>query len=115
MAGVRIQHPTQKNVRFNIIESDIPYKPGPRQCSPPEFGGCGQIHVFKTHHLTLDETGSVIVEQKLYAKIKQHCLAAGFVQANIVKKPPAMGIGLAPQVPGTGAFGNIPIITPEGN
>ncbi len=115
MPGIRIQHPTERNVRFNIVESDRPYRPGPRQCSAPEFGGCGQIHAFKTHHLTLDETGSVIVEVELYKKIQQHCLSAGFVPGNVVKKPPTMGIGLAPALPGTGAFGNIPIVTPEGD
>lgn len=114
MAGVRIQHPTQKNVRFNIVESDLPYPSGPQQCSPPEFGGCGQVHIFKTHHLNLDETGSVIVGDVLYERIKLHCIAAGFVETNVVKKPPTIGIGLAPRDPGTGDWGNIPIVTAEG-
>jgi hypothetical protein len=110
MAGVRLQHPTHRNVRFTVVQPEIPYNK-PYQCTPPEFGGCGSVHLFKTHHLNLDETGSVIVGDVLYERIKLHCLAAGFVETNIVKKPPTLGIGLAPQAEGSGAWGNIPIVT----
>lgn len=115
MAGIRISHPTVRNARFNVVENDRPYPSGPQHCTPPEFGGCGSVHLFKTHHLNIDETGSVIVGDELYEKIKQHLAAAGFVWANVVDKPPTLGIGLGPQVEGRGAWGNIPIIRPEGN
>jgi len=112
MAGVRIQHPTARNARFTITEP-IPY-PTPYTCTSPEFGGCGSVHTFKTHHLNVDETGAVIVGDMLYQKIKHHLVTAGFAETNVVKKPPTQGIGLGPKTPDTGAWGNIPIIRAEG-
>jgi len=113
MAGVRIQHPIQRNVRFTVSDPNIPMNP-PYQCTPPEFGGCGQVHLFKTHHLNLDETGSVIVGDVLYEKIKGYLFAFGFVETNAVANPPTMGIGLGPRSQG-GQWGNIPIIRAEGD
>lgn len=113
MAGIRIHHPTQHDVRFTISESDRPY-PQPYQCTPPEFGGCGQVHLFKTHHLNLDSQGTVIVGDVLFEKAKLHFIAAGFEVGNVVKKPPTLGIGLAPQTMGRGPWGNIPIVRAEG-
>jgi hypothetical protein len=110
MAGVRIQHPTARNVRFTVSEPDHPYPGGPYQCTPPEFGGCGQVHVFKTHHVNLDETGSAIVGDVLWQKAQAYFLAYGFVETNIVEHPPTMGIGMGPAVEGTGQWGNIPIV-----
>lgn len=114
MAGIRISHPTVRNARFNVTESSVPYQV-PYQCTPPEFGGCGSVHLFKTHHLNIDETGHAIVGDALYEKIKVHLAAAGFTWANVVDKPPTLGIGMGPQIEGRGAWGNIPIIRPEGN
>lgn len=114
MAGVRLTHPTARNVRFTISEPDHPYPSGPYQCTPPEFGGCGQVHVFKTHHLNIDETGSVIIGDGLWEMAKAHILANGFSLANEVLNPPTLGIGLGPQVAGRGPWGNIPIIRGDG-
>lgn len=111
--GVRVQHPTQRNVRFTIVEKDRPYTL-PYQCSAPEFGGCGSTHLFKTHHLSLDETGSAIVERTLYNRIKHLLVLNGFTETNVVRKPPTIGIGAAPAKTGTGAWGNIPIVHGEG-
>jgi hypothetical protein len=113
MPGVRIQHPTARNCRFTISEPDKPY-PTPYQCTPPEFGGCGQVHLFKTHHLNLDDTGSAIVEAVLFQRARQHLIANGFTEGNVVTKPPTLGIGLAPQTVGRGGWGNIPIVRGEG-
>lgn len=110
MAGVRLTHPTARNVRFTISEPDHPYPSGPYQCTPPEFGGCGAVHIFKTHHLNLDETGSCIVGDVLYQKARFHLEGAGFVLANEVLKPPTLGIGLGPHRDGSGVWGNIPIV-----
>lgn len=110
MAGIRLTHPTARNVRFNFSEADKPYPSGPYQCTPPEFGGCGQVHTHKTHHLNIDETGSTIIGDVLFEKVKAHLFAYGFAVANVVKKPPTMGIGIGPQTEGRGAWGNIPII-----
>lgn len=112
MAGIRVTHPTQRNVRFTITDPAIPYSQ-PRECTPPEFGGCGQVHTHKTHHLNLDETGSVIVGDVLFEKIKAHLFAYGFVVANRVAKPPTLGIGLGEQRTGFGAWGNIPVVRAE--
>lgn len=113
MAGVRVQHPTARNVRFTIVEENRPY-PQPYQCTPPEFGGCGSVHLFKTHHLNLDEVGSAIVGDVLYEKIKHLLVLNGFVETNVVKKPPTLGIGIADQRVGAGAWGAIPIIHGKG-
>lgn len=115
MAGIRIKHssPEVRNVRFNVVESDHPYPSGPYTCTPPEFGGCGGTHIFKTHHLNIDETGSCIIGDVLFEKIKAHILDAGFTVMNVVDKPPALSIGLGPQIEGRGAWGNIPIIRSE--
>lgn len=109
MAGVRVIHPTQRNVRFTLTDPDVPYQQ-PRQCSPPEFGGCGQVHTHKTHHLNLDENGAAIVERELYKKIRPHLIAFGFEESNVVRKPPALAIGLGERLEGRGQWGNIPIV-----
>ena len=111
MAGIRLQHPTARNVRFSISEPDHPYPSGPYQCTPPEFGGCGQVHIFKTHHLNVDETGSTIVGDQLFEKAQAYFLAYGFTVANEVPNPPTIGIGLGEHRNGTGHWGNIPIVT----
>lgn len=109
MAGVRVQHPTERNVRYTVVEGDRPYRE-PYHCTPPEFGGCGSIHLFKTHHLNVGEDGACIVNDVLYDKIKLLLVAAGFSETNVVAKPPTMGIGAGAYVPGSGAWGNIPIV-----
>jgi hypothetical protein len=114
MAGVRVTHHTVRNARFTVVEQDIPYDQ-PYQCTAPEFGGCGSVHLFKTHHLNIDETGSVIVGDVLYGKIKHLLALNGFTESNIVDKPPTLGIGLSPWVTGQGAWGNIPIIRGKGD
>lgn len=72
------------------------------------------MHIFKTHHLNVDEMGSVIVGDVLYEKIKHYLVAFGFRESNVVEKPPTLGIGLGPPEPGTGPWGNIPIIRGDG-
>jgi hypothetical protein len=109
MAGVRVQHPTARNARVTVVENDRPY-PVPYVCTPPEFGGCGSVHLFKTHHLNVDETGAAIIGDVLYQRIRLRLVGMGFTEANIVAKPPTLGIGLGPQDVGRGAWGNIPIV-----
>lgn len=110
MAGIRIQHPSQRNVRFTVVEKENPYRT-PYQCTPPAMGGCGAMHLFKTHHLNLDETGSAIIGDVLYHKIKHKLVLNGFVEQNEVLKPPAIGISVGGGVAAVGLpLGNIPII-----
>jgi hypothetical protein len=66
--------------------------------------------MFKTHHLNLDETGAVIVGDVLYEKIKGQLALHGFLETNVVAKPPTMGVGLGPRRNGQGTWGNIPIV-----
>jgi len=108
MPGIRVQHPTQKNVRYIVVEP-IRY-PVPYVCTPREFGGCGEIHEFKTNHLNLDETGSVIVSTGVFERIKRQLALDGFVIANEVKKPPALGIGMEHRN-GQGKWGDIQIVS----
>jgi hypothetical protein len=113
MAGVRVQHPTAQSVRFTIVENDRPY-PMPYTCTPPEFGGCGIVHIFKTHHLNLDGTGAVIVGDALYGKLRHLLSLNGFAETNEVPKPPTIMLGLGAAVPGSGAWGAIPVIHGKG-
>ena len=95
MPGIRVQHPTQRDVRYTVVEPLIPYPQG-YQCTPPELGGCGVMHQFKTHHLNLDSTGSVILSTTVYERLKHRLSEDGFITTNEVQKPPRLGIGLAP-------------------
>lgn len=115
MAGIRVTHFAVRNARFTVVESDRPYPRGPQQCTPPEFGGCGSTHLFKTHHLNIDETGSAIVGDVLYERIKHLLVANGFTESNVVAKPPTLGVGIGAAVPGSGAWGNIPIVRGRGD
>lgn len=99
MPGVRIHHPTARNVRYTIVDSSRPYQE-PYHCTPPEFGGCGAVHVFKTHHLNLDDTGSVIIESVLFDRLRDRLVLDGFTIDAEVKKPPRLGIGMADGLPG---------------
>lgn len=105
MPGVRVQHPTARNVRCTIVEPDRPY-PVPFVCTPPEFGGCGSTHLFKTHHITLDESGAAIVSETVYERVKGRLALEGFI-TNPVAKPPPIVVGLGH---GQGAFPGISVL-----
>lgn len=109
MPGVRVTHIEARNCRFTVAEAK-PYRT-PYQCTPPEFGGCGRVHTFKTHHLNLDESGSCIINDVLFKLLRPTLVANGFSEGNVVKKPPTQGIGAGAQVTGAGSWGNIPIIS----
>lgn len=94
MAGIRVQHPTQRNVRYTVVDGSVPY-PVPYTCTPPEFGGCGTVHLFKTHHLNLDDTGSCIVSTGVFDRIKDRLTLDGFTVGQEIKRPPKMGIGMS--------------------
>lgn len=109
MPGIRVQHPTQKNVRYTVVEPENPY-PVPYTCTPPEFGGCGSTHMFKTHHLNLDETGAVILSTGVFDRIKARLGLDGFVVGNEVSKPPPLGVGISAPKGKKGAWGDIKIV-----
>lgn len=107
MPGIRIQHPTERNVRYTVVEPKIPYGL-PYQCTPPDMGGCGSVHLFKTHHLNLDETGTVIVSTGVFDRLKDKLSQDGFAVLNEVKKPPKIGIGMSRKK--EGAWGDITVV-----
>lgn len=113
MSGIRLSHPTARNCRFTIAQPELTYD-APIHCTAPEFGGCGQTHIFKTHHLNIDETGSTIINDVLYERVKAHLALNGFVVTNAVARPPLQTIGAGAQVAGRGQWGNIPIIAGKG-
>jgi hypothetical protein len=88
-AGVRIQHPTEKNVTFLIVDGRRPYK-GLVAC-----GACNKTHEFKTYHLRLDETGATIVSQEIVARLQELPAMGGFSIANEVAEPPAQRLILS--------------------
>jgi len=100
MPGIRIQHPTARNARYTVVDSDRPY-PIPYHCTSPLQGGCGSIHLFKTHHLNLDVAGSVIVSTGVFDLLAHRLQLDGFVVTNEVASPPPLGVDLT-QVPGGG-------------
>lgn len=57
-----------------------------------ECGICHVIHPCKVLHLTLDDTGAVIVSKEVKAKIWRVPTRGGFRVVNTVAKPPAQGI-----------------------
>jgi hypothetical protein len=93
MAGVRVRHPTAHDVRYTVVEKDKPY-PVPYQCTPPAMGGCGSVHLFKTHHLNLDSTGGVLIGDVLFERIRNRLALDGFVMDGHVAKPPPVTLGV---------------------
>lgn len=112
MPGIRVQHPTARNVRYTVVDSRVPY-PAPYQCTAPALGGCGSVHLFKTHHLNLDATGAAIVSEGVYERIRGRLALDGFTLGIEVKQPPAIGVGVNPSKPG--AWGDIPILRSPSN
>lgn len=86
MAGVRIQHPTERSCTFTLIDPSRPYS-SPWTCPPPPQG-CASTHLFKTYHLRLDESGAVIVSTTIWQRMARHLNAHGFRLANEVAEPP---------------------------
>lgn len=92
MPGVRVQHPTIRNVRYTVVDGAVPY-PEPFVCSPPALGGCGGTHLFKAHHLNLDDVGATIISLGVFERIKGRLIADGFTLATEVKDPPPIVVG----------------------
>jgi hypothetical protein len=107
MSGIRVQHPTARGVRYTVVEPNIPY-PEPYHCTAPEMGGCGSVHLHKTHHLNLDGAGAAIVSTGVFDRIKDRLAADGFAVTNEVQHPPPIGVGLNPAA--QGAWAGIPIV-----
>ena len=87
MPGVRIQHPTERNCTFTIVDATRPYT------LPFECPACHRVHLFKTYHFTLDETGAAIVSTEINEYLKRIPLH-DFRVANEVQQPPEQKIVL---------------------
>ena len=85
MAGVRIQHPTERSSTFTLVDGSRPYRQ-PWACPPPPEG-CARIHAFKTYHFRLDETGAAIVSIEIWERL-QRIPGSQFALANAVERPP---------------------------
>lgn len=106
MPGIRIQHPQAVNCRYTVVDAAQPYRE-PYQCTPPELGGCGLLHTFKTHHLNLDGVGAVIVSEGVLKRIKSLLLRDGFQITGEIAHPPSIGIGVGD---GPGVSAHVPIV-----
>jgi hypothetical protein len=109
MPGIRLQHPTARSARYTVVEPEVPYT-STFTCTPPELGGCGGTHLFKTHHLNLDSEGNVIVSTGVYARIKDRLALDGFILGNEVAKPPPIGLSMDASGLNTWGQSHIPII-----
>lgn len=97
MAGLRIRHREVTNRILTIVDQGQPYS-APYPCPT-----CHLIHVFKTYHVELDDTGTAIVSLEVWFHV-QRIPAHGFQVVNQVDKPPARVLSLDPSrpVPGSG-------------
>lgn len=95
MSGIRIQHPTARSMTFTISDVSRPYRAA-MHCGAPvvvrgELRICGRVHVHKTYHLNLDETGAVIVSTEIVERLRR-IPGQPFVVANVVAEPPSQTI-----------------------
>ena len=98
MPGIRIQHPIERSATFTIVDQSRPYR-RTTACSAQmvvrgDLVPCGRVHMWKTYHLNLDETGAVIVSTTIWERMASRLRAAGFRLANVVEQPPDQVIRL---------------------
>lgn len=82
MAGIRLRHPTLRSGLY-LVKHYRRYK-YPMVCPT-----CHTVHLRKTYHLNLDESGAVIVSSIVFERLKEIGLA-GLEIENEVLKPPAL-------------------------
>lgn len=87
MAGTRIQHPTERNVTFTLVDSSRPYT------EPYDCPVCFRVHEFKTYHLQLDEVGAVTVSDGVLERLKA-IPGQPFQITNEVANPPDQTINV---------------------
>lgn len=63
--GVRLHHPTYRNGILSVEDNSIVY-PVPYDCPT-----CKVPHVFKTHHIALDNNGNGTVHEGIYDLLKR--------------------------------------------
>jgi hypothetical protein len=88
MAGIRLHHPVLTSCTY-VVQLEQPFHNGlPRAC--PRCAG--KVHQSKSVHLTLDDTGHVIVSPEVFATLLTVHLA-GMEVTNEVDRPPPQEIG----------------------
>lgn len=80
MPGVRVHHPTHRNGRYTV---ETPTQYGVPYACPI----CHRVHIFKAHHIDLDDGGNGIVSEGVLADLRRVGLA-GLEIVNEVKEPP---------------------------
>lgn len=98
MRGVRIQHPTERDCMFTLVDAQRPYV---RALLCP---ACGATHTFKTYHFRLDAAGSAIVSAEIVERLKRLPLQGGFEIANEVATPPPQLVGFG------GSLARVPVV-----
>ena len=86
MAGIRVRHPTARSGLF-LVKHYRKYK------VPLVCNRCHEIHIQKTYHLDLDDTGCAIVSPVVLERLKEVGLA-GFQILNEVKSPPPITLNI---------------------
>lgn len=85
--GIRIRHNVRRSQMLPVPLLFEPWPTNRAQC-----GVCHTIHPCKVLHLTLDDTGAVIVSKEIKAKIWRVPTNGGFRVVNTVAKPPTQWI-----------------------
>lgn len=98
MAGIRIRHATERNTLWLLADAARPYAE-PLICLACTDAGITAtalrlvegrlmvLHLFKTYHLRLDDSGCVIVSATVWEKL-QRIPGQPFTFANVVEAPP---------------------------
>ena len=97
MPGVRITHPTERDVTYTLVDGNRPYG------KPINCLVCGATHSFKTYHFRLDTVGAAIVSPEIVERLKR-ITGHGFSIGNKVAKPPKQTVGF-------GSFERTPIVS----
>ena len=91
MAGIRVQHPTERDCTFTLVDASRPYA-APWTCPPPPEG-CASTHLFKTYHLRLDGACAAIVSREIVERLKR-IPGQPFRIVNEVAEPPAQRLSM---------------------
>ncbi len=81
--GIRIRHHTR---RGQMLPVPLLFEPWPTNRA--ECGTCHTVHPCKVIHLTLDDTGAVIVSHEVKAKVFRVSQHGGFQVVGLVANPP---------------------------
>ncbi len=81
--GIRIRHHTRKS---QMLPVPLLFEPWPT--NKTDCGVCHTIHPCKVIHLTLDDTGAVIVSHEIKDKVFRVPQHGGFAVAGLVANPP---------------------------